>query len=90
MVMYSVVLSKQAVKHVKMLKAAHLSDKVKSLLSILQNNPFQNPPPYEQLVGDFKGLYSRRINHKHRLVYLVDNDSKTVRVLSMCTHYETI
>jgi len=89
-VMYNVVLSKAAVKHTKLLSGAKLAEKAKSLLAVLKNDPFQNPPPYEQLVGEFKGLYSRRINYQHRLVYSVDKETNTVYVMSMWTHYETI
>ena len=88
--MYRVIVSKRAVGHASLLKSAHLDKKAKELLKILENNPFQNPPPYEKLVGDMAGLYSRRINHQHRLVYQVDADTSTVRILSMWTHYETL
>lgn len=80
--------SKQTLKHIPLLKSAHLADKAKSLVDIILNNPFQNPPPYEKLVNDLKGMYSRRINSKHRLVYQVFEDIKTIRILSMWTHYE--
>ena len=61
---------------------------VEELLQIIQNNPYQNPPPYEKLVGDMHGMYSRRINRQHRLVYDVDEEQKIVRIISMWTHYE--
>ena len=61
---------------------------VEELLAILQENPYQNPPPYEKLVGDMHGMYSRRINRQHRLVYDVDEEQKIVRIISMWTHYE--
>ena len=61
---------------------------VDRLLEILSNDPFQNPPPYEKLTGDLKGMYSRRINIKHRLVYEVDEQQKIIRIISMWTHYE--
>ena len=61
---------------------------VEELLMILQENPYQNPPPYEKLVGDMHGMYSRRINRQHRLVYDVDEEQKIVRIISMWTHYE--
>lgn len=86
--MYNIVYSKQALKHIPLLKSANLANKAKSLIDIILNNPFQNPPPYEKLVNDLKGMYSRRINSKHRLVYQVLEDIKTVKVLSMWTHYE--
>ena len=86
--MYSVIISKEALKDLPKLKSAGLSQKVKVLTEILKINPYQNPPPYEKLVGDLAGMYSRRINIKHRLVYKVDEDLKIVKVLSMWSHYE--
>ncbi|OXL15231.1 Txe/YoeB family addiction module toxin [Polynucleobacter cosmopolitanus] len=80
--------SKFALKDAKKLTAAGLRDKAQALLGILELDPFQNPPPYEKLVGDLKGTYSRRINIQHRLVYEVFRKEKTVRVLRMWTHYE--
>ena len=86
--MYRVVLTKQAMKDLPKLKAAKLADKAQTLLAIIEQDPYQNPPPYEKLLGKLKGYYSRRINYQHRLVYEVDEDEKKVRVLSMWTHYE--
>ena len=86
--MYKVIISKEALKDLPKLKSAGLSQKVNALTEILKINPYQNPPPYEKLVGDLAGLYSRRINIKHRLVYKVDEDLKIVKVLSMWSHYE--
>ena len=80
--------SKYAIKDAKKPSAAGLKDKAKALLDILEIDPFQNPPPYEKLVGDLKGAYSRRINIQHRLVYEIVRKEKTVRVLRMWTHYE--
>lgn len=80
--------SKFALKDAKKLSAAGLKDKSQALLNILETDPFQNPPPYEKLVGDLKGTYSRRINIQHRLVYEVFRKEKTVRVLRMWTHYD--
>jgi Txe/YoeB family toxin of toxin-antitoxin system len=80
--------TKQAQKDAQNLAAAGLKPKAKLLLDILAENPFQNPPPYEKLVGDLAGAYSRRINIKHRLVYQVLEDIGTVKVLRMWTHYE--
>lgn len=80
--------TKQAQKDAQKLAAAGLKPKAKLLLDILAENPFQNPPPYEKLVGDLAGAYSRRINIKHRLVYQVLEDIGTVKVLRMWTHYE--
>ena len=80
--------TKQAQKDAQKLAAAGLKPKAKLLLDILAENPFQNPPPYEKLVGDLAGAYSRRINIKHRLVYQVLEEIGTVKVLRMWTHYE--
>lgn len=88
MVTWNLAYSKFALKDAKKLTAAGLSDKAQALLGILELDPFQNPPPYEKLVGDLKGTYSRRINIQHRLVYEVFRKEKTVRVLRMWTHYE--
>lgn len=84
--MYTVLFSSIAEKDKKLLKQAGLENKTKELLNILIKNPFQNPPPYEKLLGDLKGLYSRRINITHRLVYKVEN--KNVIVLRMWSHYD--
>lgn len=86
--MYRVIFSQKASRHKVLLKQSHLEKKARSLLDILISNPFQNPPSYEKLQGDLKGAYSRRINHQHRLVYMVDEEQKEVFVLSMWTHYE--
>ncbi len=88
MVSWEVVFAKQALKDAKKLSASGLKPKAQELLNILAANPFQNPPPFEKLVGDLAGAYSRRINIQHRLVYEVFADLKTVRVLRMWTHYE--
>lgn len=85
--MYRVVLTKQAMKDLPKLKAAKLADKAQSLLAIIEQDPYQDPPTYEKLLGKLKGYYFRRINYQHRLVYEVDEDEKKVRVLSMWTHY---
>jgi Txe/YoeB family toxin of toxin-antitoxin system len=82
------VYSKQALKDAKKISASGLKAKAEVLLSLLSDDPFQNPPPYEKLVGDLAGAYSRRINIQHRLVYEVFAKEKTVRVLRMWTHYE--
>ncbi len=80
--------TKHAQKDAKKLSASGLKSKAQQLLDILAENPFPNPPPYEKLVGDLAGAYSRRINIKHRLVYQVLVDLRTVKVLRMWTHYE--
>ena len=85
---WQVVFSKHAQKDAKKLVAAGLKGKAQDLLAILAADPFQNPPPYEKLVGDLAGAYSRRINIQHRLVYDVFPKERVVRVLRMWTHYE--
>ena len=80
--------TKQAQKDAKKLAAAGLKDKAKALLDVVQVNPLQNPPPFEKLVGDLSGAYSRRINIQHRLVYQVLQDEHVVKVLRLWTHYE--
>jgi toxin YoeB len=86
--MWAIVFATHAVKDAKKLSAAGLRDKAQTLLDVLAIDPFQNPPPYEKLVGDLEGAYSRRINIQHRLVYEVFKQERTVRVLWMWTHYE--
>ena len=88
--MYRIVVSKGALKDFPKLTAAGLDKKAKALIALLKENPFQNPPSYEKPVGDLEGLYSRRINIKHRLVYQVFEDSKTVKIISAWSHYEKI
>ena len=85
---WNIAYSKFALKDAKKLSAAGLQDKAQALLDILEKDPFQNPPPYEKLVGDLRGAYSRRINIQHRLVYEIFRKEKIVRVLRMWTHYE--
>ena len=85
---WAVVFAKHAVKDAKKLAAAGLKGKAQDMIDVLANDPFQNPPPYEKLVGDLEGAYSRRINIQHRLVYEVFKKERTVRVLRMWTHYE--
>ena len=85
---WRLVYTKQAQKDAKKLVAAGLKEKARRLLAVLERNPFQTPPPYEKLVGDLAGAYSRRINIQHRLVYQVVEHEKTVKVLRMWTHYE--
>lgn len=80
--------SKHAQKDATKLKSAGLKPKAEALLSILETNPYQNPPPYEKLVGALSGAYSRRINIQHRLVYQVVEAERAVKVLRMWTHYE--
>lgn len=88
MVVWELVYSKYAMKDAKKLSAAGLKAKAQALLDILEVDPLQNPPPFEKLVGDLNGAYSRRINIQHRLVYEVFRKEKIVRVLRMWSHYE--
>lgn len=90
MVNYKVVYTKNAAKDISNLKAANLSNKAQNLIELIKENPFQNPPPYEKLLGNLSGLYSRRINIQHKLVYEVLEDIKTVKIISMWSHYENI
>lgn len=84
---WQLVYTKQAQKDAQKLAAAGLKEKAKALLEVVRQNPFQNPPPYEKLVGDLAGAYSRRINIQHRLVYQVLQDEQMVKVLRLWTHY---
>lgn len=85
---WSVVFAKYAQKDTQKLAASGLKAKAQELLAVIRENPFQNPPPFENLVGDLAGAYSRRINIQHRLVYEVLDDEHTVKVLRMWSHYE--
>jgi len=87
-VSWEVVYAKHAQKDAQKLAASGLKAKAQELLAIIKENPFQNPPPYEKLVGDLSGAYSRRINIQHRLVYEVLTEQRTVKVLRMWSHYE--
>ena len=83
-----IVFTKQAQKDAKKLSGSGLRAKTKKLIQILRDNPYQTPPPYEKLVGDLAGAYSRRINIQHRLVYQIIEDKKTVKIIRMWTHYD--
>ncbi|MBK9579330.1 MAG: Txe/YoeB family addiction module toxin [Fibrobacterota bacterium] len=85
---WSLVFCKQAQKDAQKLASAGLKAKAQLLLSVLSKDPFTNPPPYEKLVGDLAGAYSRRINIQHRLVYQVLEAERLVKVIRMWTHYE--
>jgi toxin YoeB len=87
-VSWRLVYTKHAQKDAQKVAASGLKGKAQELLAVLQADPFQNPPPFEKLVGDLTGAYSRRINIQHRLVYQVLADEKIVKVLRMWTHYE--
>ena len=86
--MWRVVFTKQAQKDAKKLAAGGLRPKAEKLLDILRENPYQKPPPFEKLLGDLSGAYSRRINIQHRSVYQVLAEEKVVKVIRMWTHYE--
>ena len=86
--MYKIVYDKMALKDIPKLKSTNLDKKTKSLIDILRLNPYQSPPQYEKLVGDLEGAYSRRINIQHRLVYQILEDIKTIKIISMWSHYE--
>lgn len=97
--MYRIVYDKQAIKDIKNLKSVRLDEKAKKLIEVIKDNLFRNPPPYEALVGNLQGVYSRRINIQHRLVYQVYNDpveldgikyDGTVKIIRMWTHYDGV
>jgi len=85
--MYAIFYVRKALDDIPKLKAAKLDRKVTALISLIRENPFQKPPPFKKLQGDLQGAYSRRINLKHRLVYEVLEDIKTVKIISMWSHY---
>lgn len=85
---WTVVYTRQAVKDARKLKSSGLKGKAEVLLVVLADDPFDSPPPFEKLVGDLAGAYSRRINIQHRLVYQVLKAERTVKILRMWTHYE--
>jgi len=86
--MWQLYFTKQAQKDAKKLASSGLKTKAQELLSIVQGNPYQTPPPYEKLVGDLSGSYSRRINIQHRLVYQVLEKEHSIKVLRLWSHYE--
>ena len=86
--MWRVVFTKQAQKDAKKLSSAGLRPKAEKLIEILRENPYQTPPPFEKLLGDLSGAFSRRINIQHQIVYQVLDDEKVVKVIRMWTHYE--
>ena len=85
---YKLVYTKQAQKDAKKIKNSGLKAKVEELLEIIRKNPYKIPPPYEKLVGDLSGAYSRKINIQHRLVYQIKKNEKIIKVIRMWTHYE--
>lgn len=88
MVTWAIRYSRQAAKDIQRLKQAGLADRARRLVDVITDDPWQNPPPYEKLVGDLSGAYSRRINRQHRLVYTVDEAEHTVYIHSLWSHYE--
>lgn len=97
--MYKLIYTKQAAKDIKNLKAAHLDKKAKELIEIIRQNPFQNPPRYEAMVGNLHGFYSRRINIQHRIVYQVIDEKfiaddieyeGIIKIIRMWTHYDNV
>ena len=85
---WKIIYTKQAQKDAKKLSSSSLKGKAQDLLAILKSNPYQTPPPFEKLIGDLSGAYSRRINIQHRLVYQILESDITVKVIRMWTHYE--
>lgn len=86
---YKIIATKQALRDKEKIKQyPALERNIKNLIEIIKIDPYQNPPSYESLVGNFKGLYSRRINRQHRLVYRVLEEEKTIMIISMWTHYD--
>ena len=88
--MYRIEYHKKAVKEILKLKENNLDKKAKKLVDLIRENLYQTPPPYEKLVGDLQGFYSRRINMKHRLVYQVNEEEKKIKIISLWSHYENI
>ena len=85
--MYNIVYTKKAINDIPKLKSVKLDKKARALIEIIKENPYKTPPSYEKLMGDLTGAYSRRINIKHRLVYEVLEEEKTVKIISLWTHY---
>lgn len=86
--MYEIFYTKAASKDIPKLKSAHLEKTARNLIDVIRENPYRNPPPYEKLVGNLNGLYSRRLNRQHRLVYRVMEEEKKIIIVSMWSHYE--
>lgn len=86
--MWKVVFTKQAQKDAKKLSTSGLKSKAEKIIELLKQNPYQTPPPYEKLVGDLAGAYSRRLSIQHRVVYQIMNDENVVKIIRMWTHYE--
>lgn len=88
MVTYKIVYTKKSIKDIKNLKASGIDKKAKMLVELIKQNPYQTPPSYEKLQGELKGAYSRRINIQHHLVYEVYEKEKTIKIISLWSHYE--
>ena len=86
--MYNIVYTKKAINDISKLKNVKLDKKAKALIEIIKENPYETPPSYEKLMGDLTGAYSRHINIKHRLIYEVLEEEKTVKIISLWTHYD--
>jgi Txe/YoeB family toxin of toxin-antitoxin system len=86
--MYRIVYSSQAQKDAKKAGKSGIKNNIQKIIEILQKNPYQTPPPFEKLLGDLSGAYSRRLNLQHRLVYQIYEEIKTVKIIRMWTHYE--
>ena len=86
--MYKIVYTKKAIKDVEKIKQAQLDNITKNLIDIIKQNPYKTPPSYEKLVGNLNGLYSRRINRKHRVIYQVYEKEKIIKIISLWSHYE--
>lgn len=88
--MYKIVYRKKAIKDIDNLKLNKLDEKAKKLIEIIKIDPYKTPPPYEKLVGDLQGAYSRRINIQHRLIYQIYEKDKTIKIISLWSHYENL
>ena len=88
--LYKIEYHKKAIKDITKLKDNKLDNKARKLIDVLKLNPFQIPPPYEKLVGELKGYYSRRINIQHRLIYKVEESRKVVQIISLWSRYENV
>jgi Txe/YoeB family toxin of toxin-antitoxin system len=86
--MYKIIYSSQAQRDAKKANKSSLKNNIQKIIEIIQKNPYQNPPPYEKLLGDLSGTYSRRINIQHRLIYQIYEKEKIVKIIRMWTHYE--
>lgn len=85
---YTIKFTKQASIDAEYLRKSHLADKTKKIIEIIREDPFSNPPPFEKLIGDLHGMYSRRLNIQHRLVYSVDKNNKIIKIIRMWKHYD--